>query len=37
MCWQVAGKIEKNQLDDYARRKGMSMDEATRWLRPILE
>jgi 5-methyltetrahydrofolate--homocysteine methyltransferase len=31
------GKIEKDQLDDYARRKGMSMDEATRWLRPILE
>jgi 5-methyltetrahydrofolate--homocysteine methyltransferase len=30
------GKIEKDQLDDYARRKGMSMDEATRWLRPIL-
>jgi 5-methyltetrahydrofolate--homocysteine methyltransferase len=31
------GKIEKDQLDDYARRKGMSMEEATRWLRPILE
>ena len=31
------GKIEKDQLDDYARRKGMSMDDATRWLRPILE
>ncbi len=31
------GKIEKDQLDDYARRKKMSMDEATRWLRPILE
>ena len=31
------GKIEKDQLTDYAERKGMSMEEATRWLRPILE
>ena len=31
------GKIEKDQLVDYANRKGMSIDEATRWLRPILE
>jgi 5-methyltetrahydrofolate--homocysteine methyltransferase len=31
------GKIEKDQLEDYAKRKGMSMDDATRWLRPILE
>ena len=31
------GKIEKDQLDDYAKRKGMSLDDATRWLRPILE
>lgn len=31
------GKIEKDQLKDYARRKGMSIDDATRWLRPILE
>ncbi len=31
------GKIEKDQLADYARRKMMSMDEATRWLRPVLE
>jgi len=31
------GKIEKDQLDDYAARKQMSLDEATRWLRPILE
>ncbi len=31
------GKIEKDQLVDYANRKGMSMDDATRWLRPILE
>lgn len=31
------GKIEKDQLEDYAKRKGMSIDEATKWLRPILE
>ncbi len=31
------GKIEKDQLEDYAKRKGMSIGDATRWLRPILE
>ncbi len=31
------GKIEKDQLKDYAERKAMSLEEATRWLRPILE
>ncbi len=31
------GKIEKDQLEDYALRKGMSIDDTTRWLRPILE
>ena len=31
------GKIEKDQLADYANRKAMSINEATRWLRPILE
>ncbi|MEI8053380.1 MAG: methionine synthase [Bacteroidota bacterium] len=31
------GKIEKDQLEDYANRKGMSIEEATKWLRPILE
>jgi 5-methyltetrahydrofolate--homocysteine methyltransferase len=31
------GKIDQDQLKDYAKRKGMSMDDATRWLRPILE
>jgi 5-methyltetrahydrofolate--homocysteine methyltransferase len=31
------GKIEQDQLKDYANRKGMSIEEATRWLRPILE
>jgi len=31
------GKIDQDQLKDYAKRKGMSLDDATRWLRPILE
>jgi 5-methyltetrahydrofolate--homocysteine methyltransferase len=31
------GKIEKDQLEDYTHRKGMRIDETTRWLRPILE
>ena len=31
------GKIQRDQLEDYAKRKGMSLDEAERWLRPVLE
>lgn len=31
------GKIGKDQLEDYAKRKGMSLDEAEKWLRPVLE
>jgi len=31
------GKIGKDQLTDYAKRKGMSMEEAERWMRPVLE
>lgn len=31
------GKIEKDQLNDYTKRKEMSLEEVTRWLRPILE
>ncbi|HSG86951.1 MAG TPA: methionine synthase [Candidatus Limnocylindrales bacterium] len=30
------GRIGHDQLEDYARRKGWSVDEATRWLRPNL-
>ncbi|GAA0527065.1 5-methyltetrahydrofolate--homocysteine methyltransferase [Rhizomicrobium palustre] len=30
------GKIEKDQVEDYARRKGWSLEEAERWLAPIL-
>ena len=31
------GKIEKDQVEDYAARKGMPLEEAERWLRPVLE
>ncbi len=31
------GKITKDQLNDYADRKGMSNEEAEKWLRPILD
>ncbi|CUT13110.1 5methyltetrahydrofolatehomocysteine methyltransferase EC 21113 [Bradyrhizobium sp.] len=30
------GKIERDQVEDYAARKGMSLAEAERWLAPIL-
>ena len=30
------GKIERDQVADYARRKGFSLAEAERWLAPIL-
>jgi 5-methyltetrahydrofolate--homocysteine methyltransferase len=31
------GKIQRDQLSDYAQRKGMPLDEMERWLRPILD
>jgi 5-methyltetrahydrofolate--homocysteine methyltransferase len=30
------GKIEKDQVEDYARRKGWTLAQAERWLAPIL-
>jgi len=30
------GKIERDQVEDYARRKGWSLQEAERWLAPVL-
>lgn len=30
------GKIEKDQVLDYHKRKGMSVDEIEKWLSPIL-
>lgn len=31
------GKISNDQLKDYAQRKGMTIQEAEKWLRPVLE
>ena len=31
-----SGKISKDQLDSYRKRKGISLTEAERWLRPVL-
>ncbi|MBC7947143.1 MAG: methionine synthase [Chitinophagaceae bacterium] len=31
------GKIQKDQFDDYVKRKGMSVEEMGRWLRPVME
>ncbi len=30
-------KIDKDQVADYARRKGMTLEEAEKWLRPMLD
>ncbi|MDO8812973.1 MAG: methionine synthase [Gallionella sp.] len=32
----ATGKIDRDQVADYARRKGWSMEEAERWLAPVL-
>jgi 5-methyltetrahydrofolate--homocysteine methyltransferase len=31
------GKIQRDQFEDYAKRKGMTLEEAERWLSPVLE
>jgi 5-methyltetrahydrofolate--homocysteine methyltransferase len=31
------GKIQPDQFEDYIQRKGMSKEELTRWLRPVME
>jgi 5-methyltetrahydrofolate--homocysteine methyltransferase len=33
----VVGRITKEQVEDYAQRKGMGLAEAERWLAPILD
>lgn len=30
------GKVERDQVEDYAQRKGMTLEEAERWLAPVL-
>jgi 5-methyltetrahydrofolate--homocysteine methyltransferase len=32
----AVGKIDREQVADYARRKGMQIEEVQRWLAPIL-
>ncbi len=32
----ATGKIDKDQVENYAKRKGWSLDEAERWLAPVL-
>jgi 5-methyltetrahydrofolate--homocysteine methyltransferase len=32
----AVGKINRDQVEDYARRKGISPAEAEKWLQPIL-
>ena len=31
------GKISQDQLEDYTKRKGMSLEEMTKWLSPVLD
>jgi 5-methyltetrahydrofolate--homocysteine methyltransferase len=30
------GRVERDQVEDYARRKGMTVEEVERWLSPVL-
>ena len=32
----AVGKLGRDQVEDYARRKGMTLEEAERWLAPYL-
>jgi 5-methyltetrahydrofolate--homocysteine methyltransferase len=32
----ATGKVDKDQVEDYAQRKGMTVEEAERWLAPVL-
>ena len=32
----ATGKVDRDQVEDYARRKGWSIEEAERWLAPVL-
>ncbi|HKB60288.1 MAG TPA: methionine synthase [Gallionellaceae bacterium] len=32
----ATGKVDRDQVEDYAKRKGISMEEAERWLAPVL-
>jgi 5-methyltetrahydrofolate--homocysteine methyltransferase len=30
------GKVERDQVEDYAKRKGWTIEETERWLAPVL-
>jgi 5-methyltetrahydrofolate--homocysteine methyltransferase len=32
----AVGKVDRDQVEDYARRRGLRLDEAERWLAPNL-
>jgi len=32
----ASAKVDKDQIEDYARRKGGTLEEAERWLAPVL-
>ncbi|GAB1232647.1 hypothetical protein UT4_11130 [Ferrigenium sp. UT4] len=32
----ATGKVDKDQVADYAKRKGWTMEQAERWLAPLL-
>ena len=32
----ATSKVNKDQVKDYAKRKGMTLEEAERWLLPVL-
>ena len=32
----ATGKVDRDQVEDYAKRKGISVEEAERWLAPVL-
>jgi 5-methyltetrahydrofolate--homocysteine methyltransferase len=32
----ATGKVDRDQVEDYAKRKGMTLEEAERWLAPVL-
>ena len=32
----ASAKVDKDQIEDYAQRKGFSLEETERWLAPVL-
>ncbi len=36
VMWHQVGKITADQVEEYAQRKGQALEEAQKWLRPML-